>query len=167
MDSVYSFNMNTNFALPKVAHSSMMGNTSALDGSGRSTATQVNQCQTTSRGIHVWMATPTGPHKTKLPSEMRPNVLVTPSRHSCREKHKQSSAGLRKPIFSAIVRTTSCRQSTNHDTISLHTTAKPTNHPETCPRTRQTTRKPLQNGLVTWTVEEGSINSVFMELSNR
>jgi hypothetical protein len=45
MDSVYSFNMNTNFALPKVAHSSMMGNTSALDGSGRSTATQVNQCQ--------------------------------------------------------------------------------------------------------------------------
>lgn len=38
IDSVYSFSMNTNFALPNVAHSSMMGNTSALDGSGRSTA---------------------------------------------------------------------------------------------------------------------------------
>ena len=35
------------------------------------------------------------------------DALVTPSRHSCREKQRQSSAGLRKPIFSAIVRTTS------------------------------------------------------------
>jgi hypothetical protein len=36
------------------------------------------------------------------------HALVTPSLHSCREKLRQSSAGCRKPILSAIMRMTSC-----------------------------------------------------------